>query len=311
MDLLERYLAAVQQELPKEKQQDVTRELQANILDQLDALREQTPEQTDEQHLHNVLLELGPPKKMAHQFHPPQPLIHTEQIPLYSYTLFMVFGVIFVIQVIQSSMLWLGSDQVGLLLMLKHLAGGFIRDATFAFSAITLGFWLIGKDQNAHCKQVKSWDPSKLPQLSRQKWQRIELSDIFTDLATYLFLLILIWYPAWGEVQSSFSLTEQSRFILQVFSPVLLLGIANNLWQLSQRNWTPALLKANLLLNAFMVIAILLLALTGPLLTDVPERLHWLDADRLHRSITISLLILALFPGWEVIRDWRRLLQLK
>ena len=311
MDLLERYLAAVQQELPADKQQDVTRELKANILDQVDALREQTPEHADEQHLHNVLLELGPPKKMAHQFHPPQPLIRAELIPLFRFTLFMVLGIIFLINVVQSTLLWLGHDQMGLLSLLKHMGSGFIGDATLAFTGITIGFWSMSQDQKNRCQQVTNWDPSKLPQLSRHKWQRIELSDIFTDLATYLFLLILIWYPAWGEVQSSLSLTEQSRFILQVFSPVLLLGIANNLWQLSQRNWTPALLKANLLLNAFMVIAILLLALTGQLLTDVPERLHWLDADQLHRSITISLLFLALFPGWEVIRDWRRLLQLK
>lgn len=310
MDLLERYLAAVQQELPKEKQQDVTRELKANILDQLDALQEQAPSLTDEERIHSVLKQLGPPKQMAHQFAPPQPLIRAELIPLFRFTLFMVLGIIFLINVVQSTLLWLGHDQMGLFLLLKHMGSGFIGDATLAFTGITLGFWSISKEQKKRCQQLANWDPSKLPQLS-QKWQRIELSDIFTDLATYLFLLILIWYPAWGEVQSSFSLTEQSRFILQVFSPVLLLGIANNLWQLSQRNWTPALLKANLLLNAFMVIAILLLALTGPLLTDVPERLHWLDADRLHRSITISLLILALFPGWEVIRDWRRLLQLK
>lgn len=37
-------------------------------------------------------------------------------------------------------------------LLERYLAGGFIRDATFAFSAITLVFWLIGKDKNAHCK---------------------------------------------------------------------------------------------------------------------------------------------------------------
>ncbi|MDP4534785.1 hypothetical protein Q3O60_01080 [Alkalimonas collagenimarina] len=310
MDLLERYLAAVQQELPADKQQDVTRELKANILDQLDALREQTPEQSDEEHVLHVLHELGPPKQMAYQFHPPQPLIRAELIPLFRFTLFMVLGIIFLINVVESTLLWLGHDQMGLLLLLKHMGSGFIGDATLAFTGITLGFWSMSKEQKNRCQQLPNWDPSKLPQLS-QKWQRIELSDIFTDLATYLFLLILIWYPAWGEVQSSLSLTEQSRFILQVFSPVLLLGIANNLWQLSQRNWTPALLKANLLLNAFMVIAILLLAFTGPLITDVPERLYWLDADQLHRSITISLLILALFPGWEVIRDGRRLLQLK
>ncbi|MCC5825901.1 hypothetical protein [Alkalimonas sp.] len=306
MDLLERYLAAVQQELPKEKQQDVTRELKANILDQLDAVQEQQPSLTDEERIHSVLKQLGPPKQMAHQFAPPSPLIPVGLMPLFSYTLAMVFGILFLIQVIQSSLLWLGNENVGLLLMLKHMAGGFIRDATFAFSVITLGFWAIGKEQGSACTTATSWDPAKLPQLAKP-WQRIELSDIFTDLATYLFLLLLIWYPVFGQNLAAVELTLNSRFLLQAFSPLLLLGITLSAWQLKQRYWTEALLKCNLALNALLVTAIVILAWTSPFFSGVPEQLLWLTTEQLERSISITLLIIALFPGWEVIRDWRRL----
>ncbi|MEE2024992.1 hypothetical protein [Alkalimonas mucilaginosa] len=307
MDLLERYLAAVQQELPKEKQQDVTRELKANILDQLDAMQEQAPSLTDEERIHSVLKQLGPPKQMAHQFAPPTPLIPIGLMPLFSYTLAMVFGILFLIQVIQSSLLWLGNENLGLLLMLKHMAGGFIRDATFAFSVITFGFWVIGKEQGSACKSAASWDPAKLPQLAKP-WQQIELSDIFIDLATYLFLL-LIWYPVFGQSLASAELSIHSRFLLQAFSPLLLLGIALCAWQLKQRYWTTALLKCNLALNALLVTAIVILAWASPFYSSVPAQLPWLTTEQLERSITITLLIIALIPGWEVIRDWRRLQQ--
>lgn len=309
MDLLERYLTAVQQELPTEKQQDVSRELRANILDQLDGLREASPEQSEQQLLHDVLLELGSPRQMAQRFHPPQPLIQAEHMPIYRYTIFIVLGVLFVIGVIHSSLHWLGSEHMGLLLFLKHLAGGFIRDACFAFTMITLAFILMGRTSSTEQAPSSAWNPSQLPAMSHG-WQRIDLSTVFQDLATYVFLLILIWYPVWGQLQSTVELTPLSRGLLMAFSPLLLFGIAHSLWQLQQRYWSLGMLKSNLVLNSLILSAILILALSGPLLVGVPESLTWMDADKLERSITISLLMIALFPAWELLRDGRRLKQL-
>lgn len=310
MDLLERYLAAVQQELPKDKQHDVARELRANIQDQLEAMHEQQPGSSTEQLLVVILKELGSPKTIAHQFHPPQPLIRAELIPLFRYTLFMVLGIILLINLVESTLLWLGHDQMGLLLLLKHMASGFIGDATLAFTGITLGFWSMSQDQKARCTKEKRWDPLQLPPLSHS-WQRIPLSDVFFELAAYIFLLILIWYPLWEDVSSSLTLTEHSRWLLQLFSPLAVAVILHCLWQLRRRIWTAAMLKANLLLNVLLVFAMLILAWTSPFFTAVPEQLPWMTAEHLERSITISLLIIALVPGWEIIRDWRRLQLLK
>jgi len=310
MDLLDRYLAAVEQELPADKRKEVGRELRANILDQLDALREASPQQSDAMLLHGVLAELGPPRQMAHRFDPPKPLIRDDHLPIYRYTLFMVFGILFVIQVVGVSLLWLRSEHMSLLLMLMAMAGGFIRDASFAFTVISLAFWLMGRDPDSGPERSKTWDPATLPHLTRA-WQRIDFSDIFTDLATYLFLLILIWYPWWAGLPAAGLMTESSRTLLQIFSVLPALGLMVCACQLRQRIWTPGLLKSNLLLNALLVVAILTLAFSGPLLTHVPERLHWMTPEQLGRSITVTLVIIALFPGWEALRDWRRLRELK
>ncbi len=307
MELLERYLAAVAHNLPEAVQGDVSRELRGNILDQLDARREQAPAASDEALLREVLAELGPPRVMAQRFHQPPPLILPQHLPIYRYTLFMVFGVLFLIQIVHSSMIWLASEHMGLLLLMKSIAGGFIRDACFAFSVISLAFWLMGREEApVDGEPAPRWNPESLPPLTRD-WQRIGFSDIYQELATYLFLLMLIWYPVWAGLPTAMPLTETSRTLLQLFSPLLVLGLGLGIWQLFRRVWTPALLKSSVALNALLVIAILALAFSGPVFSAVPASLSWMPHERLTQSITISLLILAAFPAWAALRDIRRL----
>ncbi len=307
MELLERYLAAVADELPADKQKDVSRELRANILDQLDALSQESPEVSERDLLHGLLSRLGPPREMAQQFHQPRPSILPQHLPIYRNTLFLVIGMLFLINVVHASLDWMASEQMGLLLMLKSIFGGLIRDGSFAFTVITLVFWLIGRNQEpTERKSCSNWNPDSLPPLTRP-WQRIDLNDIFSDLATYLFLLIVIWYPLVADLPTSGQLSDSARLVLQLFSPVLLAGIALSLWQLLARVWTRPILKANMLVNGLLVVALLSLIVSGPLLSEVPEVLQWISPERLTTSISITLLIIAIFPAWEVLRDWRRL----
>lgn len=307
MELLERYLAAVADKLPEGLQDEVSRELRANILDQLDVERERSPEVPEQYVLRAVLAELGPPRTIAHRFHQPPPLILPEHLPIYRYTLFMVFGVLFLIQIVHSSMIWLSSEQMGLLLLMKSIAGGFIRDASFAFTVISLAFWLMGRQGTPEEPKSKPrWNPDKLPPLTRT-WQRIGFSDTYHALGTYLFLLMLIWYPVWAGLPARLELTDSSRLLLQVFSPLLVLGVLLAVWQLLSRVWTPALLKLNLAFNTLLALAILVLVVSGPLLLAVPEPLQWTSLERWNLSVTITLLIIALFPAWEAVRDLRRL----
>lgn len=310
MELLDRYLAAVAHHLPQDQQADVTRELRANILDKLDAEREAGTAGADEALLAGILTELGRPRAMAHRYCQPPALIRPEHVPIYSYTLFMVFGVLFLIQIVHSSIIWLSSDSMGLLLLLKSIAGGFIRDASFAFTVISLAFWLMGRQEADRPAVATAWSPDQLPPLTR-KWQRIGLNDIFNDLGLYLFLLMLIWYPVWVGLPGSLQLSDSARFLLQAFSPLLVLGLGLGVWQLVRRVWTPALLRSKLVLNLMLIGAILSLAFSGPLLLSVPQGLGWLDQAHLSRSISITLLIIALLLAWEVLRDGRRLRQLR
>lgn len=91
MDMVERYIAAVQRELPEKKRDDIGRELKANILDQIEALETQQDSVSDAE-VAELLKTMGHPREVALQFCPPTPLVTAELMPLYLHTLYMVLG---------------------------------------------------------------------------------------------------------------------------------------------------------------------------------------------------------------------------
>ena len=309
MELVKRYIAAVQRELPDTKRDEIGRELHANIMDQLDALQEQKGQLT-EFDIAAVLKQMGHPRAVAEQFAPPQPLISQSYMRLYKHTLFMVLGILFLLQVVDSTSAWL-SSQMGLIGYLHSLASGFIEDVVLGFTSITVAFWLMSRYSPAQERQCQqNWQPELLPEAG-PGWQHIPLQDIFTDLATYLFLLIVIWYPLWLSAEqlanSRFLFTDNAHQLLKWTSPLALLGIINSLWQLRQRIWHRSMLQANIVLNAGFVVVILLLAASSPLVNT--ELKIWQGVFNLHqleRAAVYSLVITAMFPLWEVVRDiWR------
>lgn len=310
MDLVQRYVAAVQRELPESKQQEIGRELNANIMDQLDALTEQQGP-LSEADVAAVLKQMGHPRTVAQQFVPPKPLISQGYMPLYKHTLFMVLGILFLLQVVTTTSAWLSHDQMGLISYLLGLASGFLNDAMMGFSSITLAFWLMSNSQpqpNSACES--NWQPSKLPKVG-PSWQSISLQDIFTDLATYLFLLVVIWYPFWMQQQPesmALMLSDEVRQFLKWTTPLVVLGVVSSLWQLRQRLWSNAMLVTNILVNLGFVAALLYLASIEPLLQlDAAGWQGILQPEQLARGFRFGLLITVLFPAWEVLRDLYRL----
>lgn len=91
--------------------------------------------------------------------------------------------------------------------------------------------------------------------------------------------------------------------------------IVNLLWQLRRRVWTTELLLANMGINLAYALFLVFLAFSSPLLqTQVqnqgPELQGIFTLLQLDKWLSYSLVIAAMFPGYEVIRDglrWRKL----
>lgn len=313
MDLLARYVAAVQRELPQSKREEIGRELKANIMDQLDALTDQQGA-LSEADISAVLKRMGHPGRVARQFVPPQPLIAIRYMPVYQHTLFLVLGLLFLLQVVQTTLVWMSSNDMGIIGYLFALARGFIEDSLFGFAVITLIFYLMsGQMHEQNDDSETHWQPQQLPDASHG-WQVISRQDIFSDLATYLFLLVVIWYPAVMSIDQTDSvrivLSEQAHQFLRWVSPLIVLGIVASVWQLRRRVWSRCMLLGNIVLNLSFVTMTLMLAFFTPLLMlDQLQSKGMYDLALLERSAQVTLIIIAVFPLWEAGRDLIRLRQ--
>ena len=314
MELVKRYVAAVQRELPEDKRQEIGRELNANIMDQLDALKE-LQGQLSEDDVATVLKQMGRPSVVAYQFVPPKALVAAEDMPLLKHTLYMVLGVLFVLQVIGATTHWIGSSDGNLIRFLLQLAAGFMEDACFAFTAVVLSFAALnGTGHKLGACSGKDWSPKALPK-AELGWQHISLSDIFSDLATCLFLLVVIWYPLWMSpaefAARSVTFTDTALLMLQWFSPVIVLSVLLSLWQLQQRIWDRRLLLSSVAINTAFTVFLVMLAFSGPLLQAGPADLNSLfSVLQLEKGFTYGLLITACFPAYEGSRDLLRLRKL-
>ena len=305
MELVKRYIAAVQRQLPASEREEIGRELEANILDKLDAIAAERP-LTHEDTV-QVLQQMGPPREVAAQFAAPQPLISAEYLPLYKYTLYMVLGILFVIQVVETTTAWLQGG-FGLLLYFKGILSGMINDGVFAFTAITVGFMVMSRSSDRQCQQARPWTPESLPPAG-PGWRHISLQDIFTDLATYTFLLVIIWYPLTASTPATYFFSESALGFLHWFSPVIIGGIALCLWQLSARWWTPPMQLASIAVNTALVLGMLYLAMSGPVLQVGTDLAIGLSALQVEKMFTWMLLFLACIPTYEVLRDIRRMVR--
>lgn len=311
MDMVERYIAAVQRELPEKKRDDIGRELKANILDQIEALEAQHGNVSDAE-VAELLKTMGHPRKVALQFCPSTPLVTAQLMPLYLHTLYMVLGVLFVISTIEITGRWLGGDEMSLLLFMKGLASDFLDSVYFAFTTITIGFAIMSRSRKKETAEVAGackWNPEKLPPAGKS-WQHISLQDIFTELATLLALVMLIWYPLWQSDSGAQSIfTEDALTVLLWFTPVIVIAIAHNLWQLRTRLWSRSMLMLNIGVNtAFLIASIVLL--TEPVLQiNGAAWRHGLGVTIAERSIQVLLVTVGLIVAYEIVRDTRRLLR--
>ena len=312
MDMVEGYIAAVQRELPEKKRDDIGRELKANILDQIEALESQQGSVSDAE-VAELLKTMGHPRKVALQFCPPTPLVTAQLMPLYLHTLYMVLGVLFVISTVEITGRWLGGAEMSLLLFMKGIASDFLASGYFAFTTITIGFAVISRSRKKETAEVAGtckWSPEKLPAAGKS-WQHISLQNIFSDLATLLFLVMLIWYPLWQPDSGTQSIfTEQALTILRWFTPVIAIATAHSLWQLRTRLWTRNMLMLNIAVSAaFLLVSAGLLMLSPVLQINVEVLREELGIAIIERSAQTVLVAAALIATYEIVRDVRRLIR--
>lgn len=285
MNLIDRYISAVAQQLPASRRDDITRELRANILDRLESLAEEQGRATTAADESAVLRELGHPQQIADSFLPPQTLVNATWFPIFKQCLFYGLFLVFIVQIIGFSVTMINSGDV----RIAGIVGNFIHAALLMFAVVTGVFYTLSNlPATAKMSPYCNWKPEQLPPI-QHPWQRIKLEDTVNEFASNLFFLLALLYLLWASVETLTKLPVSINPTLHVWifplSVWALFAVGFSLWNLHHNYWTQAKLWVAIIQNLIGSAAAVGLARTdvllinrglpAPIATHINDILHW------------------------------------
>ncbi|MBT1450339.1 hypothetical protein KJ365_05550 [Glaciecola sp. XM2] len=310
MDMINRYLKAVERELPEDKKVDIIRELRANLLDEIEAKTSGNPSQADNKTVAKILIENGHPQTTALQYAPLSPLVASDDMPLYKRVISHSAMVLFLFSLLMGSTHLVEQQSINVFSFLYQIVGNFVSLAAPLLIAVTWAFYYLGKHGQLSQWQSKKWSPYELPAEDVEMNSR---SDSISEVITNVFGLLIMWTPLWmaPEVANKLILgfssdMEHWRIILTVVAAISLAGAV---YRLFFRYWTKLTLGAYIL-EYFVYIAGMLYLSTQPQLIVITNSqasdLTPILASILDYAWYIGAIILTLLVI-KYIKQWRRL----
>ena len=322
MDLLERYLQAVEEYLPTKGRADVLAELRANLLDQMEEREETLGRPLTEDEVAEVLRSHGHPSVVAARYQPRRSLIGPEIFPYYWFTLRktlpLVVGLVILsrtVELIYSPSPYenvVGTTLVRLFSVLFYAVGWM----TLVFAAMEF----IAERYPQKVDFCSKWDPRKLSKLSPQqereglpKYPRVDLAFHVLGLLWLLsiprhpgMLFLLMGPTPWilaGEnlgfapVLHTFYWAVVALNALQIIFKLIALNRSAQPWRRSMR----------LMERVFAFLPVLLLIQTKEYLIFVhpvtdPDRLRLVASinQNAHRGVLVIAVIVGLKLLWDI-----------
>ena len=168
MDLLDRYLHAVEFWLPKAQRQDIVSELSEDIRSQIEDKESELGRSLTEAEIEATLVRIGRPVLVASRYLPQRHLIGPALFPIYVFVLKIVAACCLVPWILVGIGLMLYSPGYraahgsGWLGALGTIWGGFWMTALVAVGAVTVVFAALERGASTP-KFLESWSPRKLP----------------------------------------------------------------------------------------------------------------------------------------------------
>lgn len=255
LDLIERYLHSVGEELPAPQRDDVIAELRSLLTEQLDerVAAGEPPEGAAVE----LLQSFGKPGDVAMRYAPPgQYLIGPHVYPYFLYFARITFYLIVGMFVFWSAFAWLtGNTRLPEFFRPGSLVSWFVELAKLL--AINMAVMVVvfaalerlyKPSESAAKKTGKSWDPRDLPEVpATADPHKISESAITGKIYAIVVLAVLLnFFPRWFGVLifSSKGTLAIPYTAFGIFLPVALLNVwwagalALNLWLLNLRRWT-------------------------------------------------------------------------
>jgi len=327
MELIERYIHAVTQQLPEAMKDDVAKELRGNIEDML-------PEQYTEEEVKAVLEELGNPWKIAEEYQPkPRYLIGPALYSKYFTVLRLVVGIVITVLAVVTILGWVftpptewtGPDYyVDMFVeLIVALINGGLQAAlwvTLVFVAIERGWF--GMNSGSSTEKESSWSIRELPQLPVQSKRIPRSSSITSIVASLLFTAVIVVRPellgihtrgADGQY-SHYPLldVERVQFYLPLIIIITIAYVILFVWKYIVPYWTYRLWSAHIILSLLSMVLLLVMVndpslLREGFLQDAAQSLNISQAkaisgwDNIIRVLSAAIVIITI---WDGIDTW-------
>jgi hypothetical protein len=292
MELIDRYIYAVGRRLPKKQREDIQKELQSLIMDELEA--GSGGKEPAEEDIAAVLKKMGSPQEVAAKYTGrPQYLIGPELFPVYKIVAAIVFTVMsatllitFIVNLLSGG----GNVLMQFLAMLAQIVTG----AASALGFITLAFAILerliarGKMEDL-AKEVKDdediqkakewfdkmkWDPEKLKPVPKKEDTVKPVEQIFSIAFTLIAIILFngysdklnICFGLDGRCVPIFSAAALSAYLMW-WNVAWVLGIGKDSLLLIRGRWELGTHIYDIVLSVLNIV-ILVLMLKGPFIVS-------------------------------------------
>jgi hypothetical protein len=269
MELIDRYVYAVTQQLPEKQRTEIEKELRGLIEDMLEERTHGGSPSPKE--VEDVLVELGNPSEMADRYRGSKryligPGLFTSYISVLRIVWIAIgiaLGVMFMIESIMDPTNVLDHFIDGIVSVVIGLTQG------FAWVTVVFGILEYTGAQKARGKKTEqAWKPSDLPQLPQYKSRispaepiaSIIFSVLFVVLFSYSTDLLGVWRFTDGErtVIPFFNTEVFSRFLPYIWI-LLAVGILKEIMKLNTRRWTTRLIGMEIAVTIlYLIVAVLM-----------------------------------------------------
>jgi hypothetical protein len=190
MELLDRYLKAVQFWLPSDQKQDIIAELSEDIRSQIDDKESELGHPLSDAEVEAILKKSGPPMLVGQRYHPQRYLIGPALFPIYSMVLrvswLYIYGPWLAIVVGLKILAAVGVAHIGA--TASGMLEAFFRSLFIQFAVITGVFAAIERTHSA--SRLQDWNPRK--QLKVRDPNRVSRTSSISELSWYL--VLLLWW---------------------------------------------------------------------------------------------------------------------
>ncbi len=191
MELLDRYLQAVEFWLPKRQRQDIISELSEDLRSQIEDKESELGRKLTDVEVEEILTRCGSPMTVAFRYRPQQFLIGPALFPIYRF----VLGVLLVGCIVPRMLIWLA------FLLIDPVHRGYLHMENLWATVVFFGFFttlVFAILERCGVKlELNTWNPRKLPSLRDPN--RISRSNALAEIA--IPVIFNIWFAStfWPE----------------------------------------------------------------------------------------------------------------